>query len=276
MPRTGLPQLDPLVEAVDGVGGCACGLCVGKGFLRVREAAGRVSATHGSRSEVPATQVVHPDRLGRVRRSPERLESCARPDEPGLGRLTSLHPSAQAELEQDSSKVKHLRSDDEYGDTSKASEDFSPVSVAELGVDSMEEVNVGRKRLVTAQVVVANDYFREDLDEALYGRLSIVGHDELAAWTKLVQPPLEARSPHTVGRNDLRAMGLEPRVDCPRSTRDICTLLGRSYKLIPRGRYGEDSARLRPETVPGFWPDEIVSDDGPIRPEVVVMTNRDS
>jgi len=150
--------------------------------------------------------------------------------------VTSLHPSAQAELEHDSSKVEHLRRDHEYGHPSKAGEDFLPLAVGELGVDSMEEVNVGHKRFVTAQVVVANDYFREGLDEALYGRLSIVGHDELAAWTKLVQPPLEAGSPHTVGGDDFRALSLKPSVDCARSTGDISTLLGRSDKLLPRGR----------------------------------------
>jgi hypothetical protein len=100
--------------------------------------------------------------------------------------VTRLHPSAQAELEQNSSKVEHLRRDHEYGHPSKTGEDFLPLAVAELGVNSMEEVNLGRERFVTEQVVVANDYFREGLDEALYGRLSIVGDDELAARTKLV------------------------------------------------------------------------------------------
>jgi hypothetical protein len=151
-----------------------------------------------------------------------------------------------------------------------------PLAVAELGVDSMEEVNVGAKRLVTVEVVIANVYFREDLSEALDSRLSVVGHDELAAWAKLVQPPLEGTSPHTVGGDDFRALSLEPSVDCPSSTRDIRTVLRRSDKLLARGRYGEDAARLRPEPVPGFRAHKIVSDDGSVRPEVVIVTNRDS
>jgi hypothetical protein len=100
--------------------------------------------------------------------------------------VSQLHPSAQAELEEKSSKVEHLRGDHEYGHPSKAGEDFLPLAVAELRVNSMEEVNVGRKRVVTTQVVEANVDFRESLGEALYRRLTIVSHDELAAWTKLV------------------------------------------------------------------------------------------
>jgi len=100
--------------------------------------------------------------------------------------VTSFHPSAQGELEQESSNVEHLRCDHEYGHPSKAGEDCLPLAVAELGVDSMEKVNVGGKRLITAEVVIANVYFREDLSEALDSRLSVVGHDELAAWAKLV------------------------------------------------------------------------------------------
>jgi hypothetical protein len=208
--------------------------------------------------------------------SPERLESCARPDEASLGRVTLFHPSARTELNQESSQVEHLRGDQENGHLRKAGEDLSPLAVAQLRVDSMEEVTVGRKGLVTAQIVVPNVDFREGPGEALDGRLSIVGHNELAAWTQLVQPPLEAGSPYTVGGDDFRALSLEPRVDCPSSTRDVRTLLGRSDKLLPRGRYGEDAARLRPEPVPGFRAHEIVSDEGSVRPEVVVVTNRDS
>jgi hypothetical protein len=168
--------------------------------------------------------------------SPERLESCACPDEPCFGRVTSFHPSTQWEFEYEASNVEHLRCDHEYGHPSKAGEDCSPLVVVELGVDSMEEVNVGGKRLIAAEVVIANVYFRENLSEALDSRLSVVGHDELAAWTQLVQPPLEAGSSHTVGGDDFRALALEPRIDCARSIGDISTLLGRSDKLRPRGR----------------------------------------
>jgi hypothetical protein len=219
---------------------------------------------------------MHGERLRRVCVSPERLESCACPDEPCFGRVTSFHPSTQWEFEYEASNVEHLRCDHEYGHPSKASEDCLPLAVVELRIDSMEKMNVGGKRLITAEVVVANVYFREDLSEALDSRLSVVGHDELAAWAKLVQPPLEARSPHTVGGDDFRALSLEPRVDCPSSTRDVRTLLGRSDKLLPRGRYGKDAVGLRPEPVPGFRAHEIVSDDSSVSPEVIVVTNRDS
>lgn len=209
-------------------------------------------------------------------RSPERLESCARSDEPGLGRATSSHAPSRAELEQDSSEVEHLRRDNEYGHSSKAGEDLVPLAVAELRVDSVKEVDVGREGFVTAQVVVANDNFRERLDKALYGPLSIVGDHERALWMKVVQPPLERGSAYAIGRDNVRASCLEPRVDCARSAGYVRSSFGRSDKLFACGWNGEDSGCLRPEPVPGFRTHEIVPDDGPFRPEVVVMTKRDS
>jgi hypothetical protein len=190
--------------------------------------------------------------------------------------VTSFHAPPPAELEQDLSNVEHLRRDDEYRHSSKAGEDFLPFAVVELGVNSMEEMHVGHERFVAAQVVVANDYFREHLDEALDGRLSIVGHDELALWTKLVQPPLEGGTTHAVGSNDSRVSSLKPLIDCPGSTGNVGSALGRSDKRLPGGWDGEDAAGLRPEPVPRFRAHEIVSDDGPFHPEVVVMTKRDS
>jgi hypothetical protein len=158
--------------------------------------------------------------------SPERFESSTRPDEPRLRCVQLFHSSAHAKLEDESSKVEYLRRDHEYRHPSKAPEDWLPLAVAELGVDSMEEVKVGSKWLVPAQVVVANVYLRKDLREALYRHISVVGHDQLATGTKLVQPPLEGSSSYTVRGNNSRALSLEPRVDCARSTRDVGSLLG--------------------------------------------------
>jgi len=180
-------------------------------------------------------EVVHADRLRRVCRSPERLESRPGPDEPCLGRLTLLQPSADSKLEQESSNIEYLRRNHQDGYPSKAGEDVSPLAVAELGVDSMEEVHVGHEWFVPAQIVIANVDFREDLGKALQGRLPVVGDDQPASRAKLVQPPLEGCSAHTVGGNHSSILSLEPRVYRVRPARDVSSTLGRSDELLSLG-----------------------------------------
>jgi glycosyltransferase involved in cell wall biosynthesis len=172
--------------------------------------------------------------------------------------------------------VDDLGRDEQDGLAGEAAQDRAPVPVGQLGVDPVEEVEVGDQRRVGPQVVADDLGLGEQLAQAGDGRLGVVGGDELALGRAPRQRQLEEAGARAVGGEPADAALAEQRVDRGGAAREPGDGVGGALPVGARGRQRERPARADPQRVPRVGPDQIVADEAAILPEVNPMSDGDS
>ena len=77
-----------------------------------------------------------------VCRPPKRLECVTGPNPAGVRSTPS--PGPIADFGEDPAQINDFCGDDQKARTTKAAEDVTPLSVRELGIDPVEQMDVGR------------------------------------------------------------------------------------------------------------------------------------
>jgi hypothetical protein len=207
---------------------------------------------------------------------PQRLERRARSDEARSACAADAQNGPTEHFPYEFLRGENLGRNDEDADCPETTQELAPLAIAELRVDSVEEVDIGRERPVSSEVMVRRVGLGEDRGEALDGRGAVVGRNELAMGPELVQMPFKRCASYAIRGDNASAFRLEPDIDRTCARGNLGPPPGRVNELHACRGQCEDSARLRSQPVPRRRIDDVRADDRPILAEVVVVTKRDA
>ena len=182
---------------------------------------------------------------------------------PAAPELAGHHPRAEGDVREE-----------EDAAVREAPQHVPPGLVVELGVDAVEEVEVGVERLLAAEVMKVDGGVGEVLTEALDRARRDVGEHELDVRHQSPQPGLDDPGADPVGRDLPRPRLADPVRERSRPARLPVARLDEARVFVGVTGKAEDPLPLDPQAVPVLRAEQVPAEQVPVGAEVVVMGQR--